>query len=142
MTKQINVFLENRPGKLEQITGVLADAAVNILALKITSDENYGVFQLLLDDPEQGFRALQQAGMTASLTDVVAVEVQNIPGSLHSVLKVLREANVNIEDCYGFVIDKKKRAIIVLDVADRATARRVLEEQGYRIIGSSELYSL
>ncbi|MBN1454877.1 MAG: amino acid-binding protein [Methanomicrobia archaeon] len=142
MAKQINVFLENRPGKLEQITGVLADAAVNILALKITSDEQYGIFQLLMDDPERGFRALQQAGMTASLTDVVAVEVQNTPGSLHSVLKVLREANVNIEDCYGFVVDTEKRAIIVLDVTDRATAKRVLEEQGYRIIGSSELYSL
>lgn len=142
MAKQINVFLENRPGKLEQITGILADAAVNILALKITSDEKYGIFQLLLDDPEQGFRALQQAGMTASLTDVVAVEVQNTPGSLHNVLKVLRGANVNVEDCYGFVIDNKNRAIIVLDVADRATAKRVLEEQSYRIIGSSELYSL
>jgi len=95
-----------------------------------------------MDDPEQGFRALQQAGMTASLTDVVAVEVQNTPGSLHSVLKVLRQANVNIEDCYGFVLDKEKRAIIVLDVTDRATTERVLEEQGYRVIGSSELYSL
>ncbi len=142
MAKQINVFLENRPGKLEQITGILADAAVNILAVKITSDEKYGVFQLIMDDPEQGFRALQQAGMTASLTDVVAVEVQNTPGSLHSVLKVLRQANVNIEDCYGFVLDKEKRAIIVLDVTDRATTERVLEEQGYRVIGSSELYSL
>lgn len=142
MAKQINVFLENRPGKLEQITGVLADAAINILALKITSDDEYGIFQLLVDDPEQGFRAVKQAGMTASLTDVVAVEVQNMPGSLHSVLNVLRQANVNIEDCYGFVIDKEKRAIIVLDVADRTTAKRALEEQGYRIIGSSELYSL
>ena len=142
MAKQINVFLENRPGKLEQITGILVDAAVNILAVKITSDEKYGIFQLLMDDPEKGFRALQQAGMTASLTDVVAVEVQNTPGSLHNVLSILRRANVNIEDCYGFVIDKENRAIIVLDVADRATAKRVLEERGYRIIGSSELYSL
>ncbi|HUV79833.1 MAG TPA: ACT domain-containing protein [Candidatus Bathyarchaeia archaeon] len=84
MVKQINVFSENRPGKLEQITGVLAAANVNIIAVKISSDEEYGVLKFLVDDPEKGFRAFKQAGVTVSLKDVLAVGVENKPGNLHA----------------------------------------------------------
>ena len=63
MVKQLNVFSENRPGKLEKITGVLADANVNIMAMKISSEDEYGVFQFIVDDPEKGFRAFKQAGI-------------------------------------------------------------------------------
>lgn len=142
MVKQINVFSEDRPGKLDRITGVLADANVNILAVKISSDEEYGVFQFLVDDPEKGFRAFKQAGITVSLKDVLTVGVENKPGSLHHMLDTLRKDNIDIEDCHGFVAGREKKGIIVLEVSDPAAARRILEQHGYSLIGSSELYSL
>jgi len=142
MVKQINVFSENRPGKLEQITGVLADANVNINAVKISSDEEYGVFQFIVDDPEKGFRAFKQAGVTVSSKDVLAVGVENKPGSLHHMLRILKKDNIDVEDCYGFVVDSEKKAIIILEVDNPAAARKILEQHKYRLIGSSELYSL
>ncbi len=142
MVKQLNVFSENRPGKLEKITGVLADANVNILAMKISSEDEYGVFQFIVDDPEKGFRAFKQAGITVSLKEVLAVDVANKSGSLHHMLSILRKDDINVEDCYGFVVESEKKAIIVMEVADSTAAGKTLERHGYRLIGSSELYSL
>lgn len=142
MVKQLNVFSENRPGKLEQITGVLTDANVNIDAVKISSVEKYGILKFLVDDPEKGFRAFKQAGIAASVKEVLAVEVEDKPGSMHQMLRILKEDNIDIEDCYGFVAERDKRAIIVLEVTDSAPVRKLLERHNYRLIGSSELYSL
>jgi len=142
MVKQLNVFSENRPGKLEKITGVLADANVNIMAMKISSEDEYGVFQFIVDDPEKGFRAFKQAGITVSLKEVLAVDVANKSGSLHHMLSILRKDDINVEDCYGFVVESEKKAIIVMEVADSTAAAKILERHGYRLIGSSELYSL
>lgn len=142
MVKQINVFSENRPGKLEQITRVLADAEVNIFAVTISSDEEYGVVKFLVDNPEAGFRAFKQAGVTVSLKEVLAVAVEDKFGSLNKMLRILKADNVDIEDCYGFGVESEKKAIIVLTVDDSATARKILERHGYRLVGSSELYSL
>jgi len=142
MVKQLNVFSENRPGKLEKITGVLAGANVNIMAMKISSEDEYGVFQFIVDDPEKGFRAFKQAGITVSLKEVLAVDVANKSGSLHHMLSILRKDDINVEDCYGFVVESEKKAIIVMEVADSTAAGKTLERHGYRLIGSSELYSL
>jgi hypothetical protein len=142
MVKQLNVFSENRPGKLAQITGVLADANVSVNAVKISSVEKYGILKFLVDDPEKGFRAFKQAGVTVSLKDVLAVEVTDKPGSLHHMLSILGKENLDVEDCYGFVVENEKRAIVVLELYDFAVAKRILEQHKYRLIGSSELYNL
>jgi len=142
MVKQINVFSENRPGKLEQITSILADVEVNILAVTISSDEEYGVVKFIVDNPEKGFRAFKQAGVTVSLQEVLAVAIEDKFGSLNQMLRILKKDNLDIEDCYGFAAGSEKKAIIVLTVDDSAAARKILEPHGYRLIGSSELYSL
>jgi hypothetical protein len=142
MVKQLNIFSENRPGKLAQITGVLADANVSINAVKISSVEKYGILKFLVDDPERGFRAFKQAGITVSLKDVLAVEVTDKPGSLHHMLSILGKENLDVEDCYGFVVESKKKAIAVLELSDHAAAKKILEQHKYRLIGSSELYNL
>jgi hypothetical protein len=143
MVKQINVFSENRPGKLEQITRILADVEVNILAVTISSDDEYGVVRFIVDNPEKGFRAFKQAGVTVSLKEVLAVTIEDKCGSLNQMLGILKQdSNVDVEDCYGFAAGSEKKAIIVLTVDDPTAARKILEQQGYRLVGSSELYSL
>ncbi|RZN33443.1 MAG: ACT domain-containing protein [Methanophagales archaeon ANME-1-THS] len=142
MVMQLNVFAENKPGKLEKITGILADANVNIKALKISSENGYGVFQFIVDNPEAAFRAFKQAGITVSQKDVLAVVVDDKPGSLHHMLGLLREDGIDVADCYGFVVEREEKAIIVLEVSNLTAARRILERQNYNVIGSSELYSL
>ncbi len=142
MVKQLNVFSENKPGKLEKITKVLSDADVNLRALKISSSDAYGVIKFLVDDPEKGFEAFRKAGVTAHLKEVLAVEVKDTPGSLNRMLSLLAINNVNIEDCYGFVIEDRKRAVIILEMEEPAAASKILERNSYVIIGSSKLYSL
>ena len=112
------------------------------MAMKISSEDEYGVFQFIVDDPEKGFRAFKQAGITVSLKDVLAVGVANKSGSLHHMLSILRKDDINVEDCYGFVVESEKKAIIVMEVADSTAAGKILERHGYRLIGRSELYSL
>lgn len=76
-------------------------ANVNIMAMKISSEDEYGVFQFIVDDPEKGFRAFKQAGITVSLKEVLAVGVANKSGSLHHMQSILRKDDINVEDCYG-----------------------------------------
>jgi hypothetical protein len=98
--------------------------------------------KFLVDDSERGFRAFKQAGITVSLKDVLAVEVTDKPGSLHHMLSILGKENLDVEDCYGFVVESKKKAIAVLELSDNAAAKKILEQHKYRLIGSSELYNL
>jgi hypothetical protein len=142
MVKQIIVFSENKPGKLEHITKILSDAGVNIRAMKISSSDAYGVIKLLVDDPEKGFSAYKKAGVTVSLKEVLAVEVSDKSGALHQMLSFLTKNSVNIEDCYGFVIEDEKKAVIVLELDDPVGVAKFLEKNKYNIIGSSKLYDL
>jgi hypothetical protein len=142
MVKQINVFSENKPGKLEKITKILSDVGVNIRAMKISSSDAYGVIKLLVDDPEKGFTAYKNAGVTVSLKEVLAVEVSDKSGALHQMLSLLTKNSINIEDCYGFVIEDEKKAVIVLELDDPVGVGKLLEKNRYNIIGSSRLYNL
>jgi hypothetical protein len=142
MVKQINVFSENKPGKLEKVTKILADACVNLRAMKISSSDAYGVIKFLVDDPEKGFDAFKKAGMTVSLKDILVVEVSDKPGALNEMLSLLAKNAVNIEDCYGFVIEDEKKAAIVLELDDPVGVGKLLENNRYVIIGSSRLYDL
>jgi hypothetical protein len=142
MVKQINVFSENKPGKLDKVTKILSDAGVNIRAMKISSSDAYGVIKFLVDDPDKGFDAFKNAHVTVSLKEVLAVEVPDKPGALHIMLSILAKNGVNIEDCYGFVIEEEKKAAIVLELDDPTGVGKILEKNKYALIGSSKLYSL
>lgn len=142
MVKQINVFSENKPGKLEKITKILSDAGVNIRAMKISSSDAYGVIKFLVDDPEKGFTAYKKAGLTVSQKEVLAVEVSDKAGALNQMLSILTKNSVNIEDCYGFVIEDEKKAVIVLELDDPVGVGKLLEKNRYTIIGSSKLYDM
>ena len=141
MVNQLNVFSENRAGKLEKLTRILADAKVNIRAMKISSSDAYGVIKFLVDDPEKGFEAFRKAGVTASLKEVLAVEVPDKAGGMNDMLSLISKAGCNIEDAYGFVTSSGKTAAIVLELADVAVAQKALSGK-YNIIGSSKLYNL
>ena len=100
----ISVFAENKPGRLEKITGVLAEADINIRAIKISDLGEFGVVKILVDDPDKACRALKAAGVLASQKAIIAVAVEDRPGGLHAVLAVLTRRHINVEDSYGFVL--------------------------------------
>ncbi|MGQ9630813.1 MAG: ACT domain-containing protein [bacterium] len=142
MAHQIAVFAENKPGRIGRITGVLAEAGVNIRAITIASSGEYGVIKFLVDKPDAAQKALSEAGITARPKEIIAVLMEDRPGGLHKIAQVLERKNINIEDAYGFVIEDKKMAVLVIEVESILEAERIFQEAGLRTLRDEEIYAL
>ncbi|MDK2887812.1 MAG: hypothetical protein PWP72_690 [Thermoanaerobacter sp.] len=140
--KQISIFLENKSGRLAQVTRVLGDNGINIRALAIADTTDFGILRLIVNDPDRAYRVLREAGFTVSATDVIAVEVLDEPGGLAGVLAVLQEANLNIEYLYAFLQKASKAALVVFRVEQLDEAIAALQAKGIRILSGEEVYAL
>jgi len=142
MAHQISVFVENKPGRLERVTEVLAKAKVNIRAFTVSGTYEYGVMKFLVDKPEKALDALQSEGISANKREILAVLMDDRPGGLHRIARAFGQRKMNIEDAYGFVIQDKKEAVLVVDVEKVSEAKRVLKEEGLTTLSDQEIYSL
>jgi hypothetical protein len=142
MGVQLAVFLENKPGKLEAITKILAEAGINIRGISMASEGDFGVLKVLVNDPARGHQVLKKEHFTVSERNVVVAIIDDRPGALHEMLLTLSSRNINIEDCYGIVLEEGGKAAIVLDIESFPEAEKVLAEQNVRLLSDSELYSL
>lgn len=142
MANQVNVFAQNQPGRLERLTEVLLEEGINIRAITISGADDYGVIKLLVDDPHKAFEALQREGFSSFLKEVIAVVMDDRPGGLHRVCRVLGESGVNVEDAYGFVFQDRKMAILVVEVEKVSEAEDILSAKGLELLSDEELYSL
>jgi len=122
--------MENKPGKLERITGILADAGVNLRGITVASGGEFGVVRILVTDSERALGVLREAKFTVSIQESIVAIVNDEPGGFHRLLGILTRNQINIEDCYGFVLENSKKAAIVVDVADRVQAEQVLQDNG------------
>lgn len=136
----ISVFAENKPGRLDHITEILAQANSNIRAIKISDLGEFGVVKILVDDPDTAYRALKDGGVSASKKEIVAVVVEDRPGGLHKVLKILTQHNINVEDSYGFVI--RDKGILVIEVANVGEVEQLLQKSGLLLLSKEEIYAL
>ncbi len=127
--KQVSVFVENKPGRLASVTEVLFKAGINLRAFAIAEAGDFGIIRMIVDRPEEAYRALKDAGFTVAINDVIGVEVKDEPGSLYRIAKALGDENVNIEYVYAFTFGGEK-ALIILRVDDMDKAIEVLEREG------------
>jgi len=142
MAEQINIFVENRPGRLKKVTGLLSEAGINIRAMVIQDRGDFGVMKLLVDDPYKAQRVLSKAGLATALRNVLAVVIEDRPGGLHKLAGVLDEHGVNVLDGYGFVIASRREAVWCIEVEETEETRRIIEAAGFRILEDSELYQM
>ncbi len=142
MAHQISVFVENKPGRIERVAEIMAKANVNIRAITVMGTYEYGVMKLLVDKPDVALEALRSQGISANKREIIAVLMDDRPGGLYRVAKVFGQRKINIEDAYGFVIEDKKRAVLVVDVEKIKEAERILQEEGLAILTDEEIYSL
>ena len=144
VAQHISVFLENKPGKLERITKILADAGINIRAFSVASAGEYGILKVLVDDPAQACTLLTAEKITAACKHVLAVAVDDTPGGLHNLLIALSDNGINIDDSYGFVLEDKATAVILLEIAASAAgdAAAILLNKGFHLYSEKELYAL
>ncbi|PKQ28174.1 MAG: amino acid-binding protein [Candidatus Anoxymicrobium japonicum] len=141
--KQISVFLENKSGRLLDVTRNLRETGINIRALCVADTCDYGVVRLIVDDPNKALDELKARGFTAKETDVLAVEVDDRPGGLCEVIKPLVEQEINIEYVYCFLGKAVGGgAIVIIRVAEVSRAVGALKVAGFRVIPAEELYSM
>ncbi|MBF0327901.1 MAG: ACT domain-containing protein [Nitrospirae bacterium] len=134
--KQLSVFAENKPGKIEKITKALADAGINILAISISSSGDFGVIKFIVDKCDDALKKLKEAGFTASLNDVLGIELQDRPGGLHSVVQALGNRSINVENAHVFVAGSRDRAYLIIEVDDINHTRELLKNDGLTFYNS------
>lgn len=140
--EQISIFLENKPGALEEVTRILTDAGINIRTLSLADTSDFGILRLIVNDVDRASQVLKEQGLRTSRTVVVAVEVPDRPGGLHSILAVLSANGINVEYLYAFVERSGEHAVIIFrfDAPDKAIA--VLQQNGMTVLPGAKLYGL
>ena len=124
---QISVFLENQPGRLAYLLNVLSEAQVNLQALSVADSADFGIVRLIVADADAAKRVIQGADLTAATTEVLRVEIHDVPGGLaRSVVEPLADAGVNIEYTYAYSERAPGKAVVVLKVDDLEKAEQVL----------------
>ena len=139
--EQISIFLENRAGRLEEVTRVLAEADISIRALSLADTSDFGILRLIVSDHEKAKKALKEGGFTVGRNSVVAVEVPDKPGGLHSILSLLCQNGINVEYMYAFVQQTKHSAVIIFRFDRTDQAIEVLTKNNIRIIPGETLYN-
>jgi hypothetical protein len=140
--EQISIFLENKSGRLAEVTGVLAKAGVNIRALSLADTADFGILRLIVNKTDQAKQILKESGFTVSKTEVVALEVPDSPGGLAGILSTLDKAGINVEYMYAFVQRSGENAIIIFRFDELDKATRVLLDAGVRVLRAEEVYAL
>ena len=131
--KQISIFLENRKGRMAEVTGVLAEAGVNIKALSLADSADFGVLRIIPDDPDKCISALKTNNFVAQVTDVIALEVEDKPGGLNLILKICDKNDINIEYMYATVEKSKDNAIVIFKTDDYKRTAKILGENNVNI---------
>ncbi|NLN84364.1 MAG: ACT domain-containing protein [Firmicutes bacterium] len=140
--QQISIFVENKPGRLAAVTRLLADEGVNIRALSLADTSDFGVLRLIVNDPELAYTVLKDQDFIVSRTDVLAIEMPDVPGGLAHVLEVLGAAKVNIEYLYAFVGQSGHQAMNIFRIEDMEAATVVLKENKIKVLPKEEVYAL
>jgi hypothetical protein len=140
--KQISVFLENKKGRLSEALECLSKSSVNIRALSIADTSEFGILRLIVPNPDKAKKALEKANFTVRENEVIAVGVTDRPGGLAAVLKVLNEADINVEYLYAFVAKSGEKAVVVLRTENINTGIKALQKGGITVLSPEEVYSL
>ena len=136
--QQLSVFMENREGRLDEILKILSEAGVNIVALTLADTSEYGMLRMIVSDPHKGRAALKDEGITAMLTDVVALRVPHATGSLSKAMHQIVEGEVNIEYMYAFANGSDAAAVLKSD--DPARVIDILKGSGFDVYSADEAY--
>lgn len=130
--KQLSVFLENAPGRLYEATHALGEAGINLRSLCISDTSDFGVLRILVSDIATARRVIMEKQLPARIDDVVAVEIEDTPGSLARLLRPLRDTKVNVEYMYALAGTSSGKAVMVFRFSDNDRAIEILRGNGIR----------
>jgi len=142
LVEQIAVFLENKSGRLAEITSILAANEINIRALSVADTADFGILRLIVDKVETATKVLKENGFTVGKTNVVAVEVEDRTGGLAKVLECIKNENINVEYMYAFVNKTGENAVLIFRFERMDEAITALQKNGFTILKSEQIYAL
>jgi hypothetical protein len=140
--EQISIFIENRSGRLAQITSFLGEAGINIRAMSLADTSDFGILRLIVNDVEKAVDVLKQKGFTVRLSHVVAVEIKDRPGELGGFLTALEEAGLNVEYMYAFVQKSGEHAVVIFRFEDLDRAVEAIQAVGSVVLSREKVLSL
>jgi hypothetical protein len=140
--EQISIFLENKSGRLAEVTKILGDGGVNIRALSLADTSDFGILRLIVNNTEKAKEILKKHNFTVGKTEVIAVEVSDKPGGLAYILDVLRKKDINVEYMYAFVERSGKDAVIIFRFDDIDRAITVLTDNKIVVLAGEKVYAL
>jgi len=142
MPKQINIFVDNKPGKLKTITQILSSNGVDIKAVTIQDRKEFGMVKLLVNDPEKAHVLLQDNGFASALKDILVVIIEDKPGGLLQLAEAFEKHSINIIDAYSYTVQSHQKAVWCSEVDDYERARSLLKNDGFTLISDEDLAGL
>ena len=136
--KQLSIFLENKTGRLAEISEVLGNANINMSAFSVADSSEFGVLRLIVSDPEKALDVLSKDGFSVRLTDVICLNTPNTPGALSKAMRILKEQSVEIEYMYAFSLGED--ALSVIKPQDINRCIEVLQSHKLELLASDSLY--
>lgn len=140
--EQISVFLENKSGRLAEVTRVLGKAGVNIRALSVADTSDFGILRIIVNDNDKALKVLKDNEFTVSKTEVLAVEVSDTPGGLSKILDLIEKEKVNVEYMYAFIERSSDSAVIIFRFDEIDKALKVLSANGVIILDGKKVYNV
>lgn len=138
--KQLSVFLEDKVGRLTEMTGILAENNINISAFSIADAADYGIVRFIVSKPEEAVRVLKAKNFSVNITEVVCLIVPHEPGGLYKALSVLSSNNIPVDYMYAFAVDNS--ATVVIRSTSNNEVIRVLQENRMELLRASDIYKL
>ena len=139
--EQISVFLENKTGRLAEVTRCLAVADINIRALSLADTSDFGILRLIVDNPTKAKAALRDCGFTVGVNTVVAVEVPDHPGGLDKILTLLEESEINVEYMYAYVRPLSNQAVLIFRFDKTDEGLEVMHKNNIVTIRGETIYN-
>ncbi len=140
--KQISVFLENKEGRLAEVTRVMGENHIDISALSIADTTNFGILRMIVNDPVKAESILKDHGYAVRITSVLAIAIEDVPGTLSVALETLDKNAIAVEYIYAFVGKTDSRALVVLKVSEMDKAKDLLSDAGVCVLEDEEVYKL
>lgn len=136
--KQLSIFLENKTGRITEVTTLLGKAGINLTAFSMSESSDFGIMRVVLSDPESAQKLLSNNGFTVTLSDVVCLFVPNTPGTLSEALMILSEHNISVDYMYAFAMDDMAR--VVIRPSDVQRCVEVLQKSNLKLAKATDMY--
>ena len=137
--RQISIFIENKVGRIKEITDILGENKINIRALSLADTSDFGILRMIVDDIEKGVKVLKGNGLIVRVSEVVAVEVPDKPGGLARVLDLLVSKGINVEYMYAFFEKPEDSALLIFRFEQSDEAIEILTKNGINISSEKKL---